>query len=92
MLKPICVNRESKPALLAMCLLMLARPAFSGSVTITSIGLPIGGDSGVVGINAAGQAAGDTLNGTGLSSVGNCSFIRAARQRILACSAAGMPG
>ena len=55
-------------------LVALARPAFAASITITSIGLPIGGDSTVVGINAAGQAAGTTLDGTGLSAVGNVFF------------------
>ena len=50
---------------------MWGRLAFSGSVTITSIGLSIGGDSGVVGINAAGQATGETLNGTGLAAIDN---------------------
>ncbi len=57
-----------------ICVLALARPAFSASITITSIGLQIGGDSTVVGINAAGQVAGTTLDGTGLSAVGYVFF------------------
>jgi probable HAF family extracellular repeat protein len=57
-----------------ICLLALAQPAFAASITITSVGLPLGGDSTVVGINAAGQVAGTTLGGTGLSALGNVFF------------------
>ncbi len=71
MFKPSWLNRKSESALFAIGLIALAPPAFSGSITITSIGLQINGDSSVAGINAAGQVAGTTKGGTGFSAVGN---------------------
>jgi hypothetical protein len=51
--------------------------ALVDAISIMVIGPALGGDSSVAGINASGQVAGFTLNGTGLSSVDSVFFYSA---------------